>query len=70
MLFTEGVLRTENTEINGVGLKYVGQQCDLHVFRNKKEYQTRNEECPILRFKGISNNEQGMSNIEVLACVN
>ena len=50
MLFTEGVLRTENTEINGVGLKYVGQQCDLHVFRNKKR---------------ISNKEQGMSNFEV-----
>ncbi len=28
-----------------------------------------NKECPILKFKGMLNNEQGMSNIEVLACL-
>ena len=29
-----------------------------------------NKECRILKFKGMTNNEQGMSNVEVLACVN
>ena len=43
----------------------------IYIFlETKKEYRTRNKECPILKFKGMLNNEQGMSNIEVLACVN
>ena len=42
----------------------------LYIFKIKEEYRTRNKECPILKFKGMTNNEQGMSNVEVLACVN
>ena len=41
----------------------------FNVLQLKKEYRTRNKECPILKFKGMLNKEEGMSNIEVLACV-